>query len=330
MKQAVCDGKSVESKSVQFRRWAGDNMSLIISVVVMVILIIGFQLVNPYFLQYQGIVSLVYAMSYFLIAACGLTFVIMMGSFDFSVVSVLKFSALICVTYIEQIGMWVVPVALLVSLLIGFINGIIFTKLKVPSFLVTLGISIVIDGVALYMSQGFLLMMNDEVFRSLSITFIGGLPSIFYWAIAVLIICTLITMITPFGRRILAIGGNPVAAAHSGINVSRTRVAVFMLCSFLAGLAGILYMAQWGGGSVAIGADMTLPLFASVVAGGTALSGGVGGPHRTILGVIIITWAQTGLMMMGFGQDIQVIVFGVIAITMSIVTTDRKRIKIIK
>lgn len=325
MKQAACDGKPVK-----LRRWTEDNMSLIISIAAMFVLIIGFQLINPYFLQYQGIISLVYAMSYFLIAACGLTFVIMMGSFDFSVVSVLKFSALLCVTYIDKIGLWVVPAALLVSVLIGFINGIIFTKLKVPSFLVTLGISIVIDGVALYMSQGFLLMMENEVFRSLSITFIGGLPSIFYWAIAVLIICTLITLITPFGRRILAIGGNPVAAAHSGINVGRMRVAVFMLSSLLAGLAGILYMAQWGGGSVAIGADMTLPLFASVVAGGTALSGGVGGPHRTLLGVIIITWTQTGLLTMGFGQDIQVIVFGVIAITMSIVTTDRKKIKIIK
>ena len=325
MKQAACDGKSV-----QFRRWTGDNMSLIIAVVVMVVLITGFQLINPFFLQYQGIVSLVYSMSYFLIAACGLTFVIMMGSFDFSVVSVLKFSALLCVTYIDKIGLWVVPAALAVSVLIGLINGVIFTKLKVPSFLETLGISIVIDGVALYMSQGFLRMMENEVFRSLSITFIGGLPSIFYWAIAVLIISTLIAVITPFGRRIFAIGGNPAAAAHSGINVGRTRTTVFMLSSLLAGLAGILYMAQMGGGSVAIGADMTLPLFASVVAGGTALSGGVGGPHRTLLGVVIITWTQTGLLMMGFGQDIQVIVFGAIAIIMSIVTTDRKKIKVIK
>ncbi len=314
----------------QFRRWTGDNMSLIIAVAVMVILIGGFQMVNPFFLQYQGIVSLVYSMSYFLIAACGLTFVIMMGSFDFSVVSVLKFSALFCVTYINQIGLWVLPAALLVSVLIGFINGLIFTKLKVPSFLVTLGISIVIDGVALYMSQGFLRMMENKVFRSLSITFIGGLPSIFYWAMAVLIVSTLLAVITPFGRRIYAIGGNPAAAAHSGINVSKTRISVFMLSSLMAGLAGILYMAQMGGGSVAIGADMTLPLFASVVAGGTALSGGVGGPHRTLLGVIIITWTQTGLLMMGYGQDIQVVVFGAIAIIMSIVTTDRKKIKVIK
>lgn len=312
------------------REWVGKNITSIMPVAVIVVVIGVFQLLNPFYLQYHGIISLLYAMSYFLIAACGLTFVIMMGSFDFSVVSVLKFSALLCVVYIDRIGLWVVPLALLVSMLFGFVNGLIFTKLKVPSFLATLGLSIVIEGIALYMSKGFLRMMENNVFRSLSVTFIAGLPSIFYWAMAVVIVSTLVAVITPFGRRIYAIGGNPAASAHSGINVNRNRICVFMLSSFLAGLAGILYMAQLGGGSMAIGADMAIPLFASVVAGGTTLSGGVGGPHRTILGVIIITWMQTGMLMLGMGRGIQVVVFGIIAITMSIVTTDRRRTKIIK
>lgn len=312
------------------KQWAGKNFTLIMPVIVIIVFVGVFQVLNPFFLQYHGIVSLLYAMSYFLIAACGLTFVIMMGSFDFSVVSVLKFSALLCVIYIDDIGLWVIPLALAASVLFGFINGLIFTKLKVPSFLTTLGISIVIEGIALYMSKGFLRMMEHKIFRSLSVTFLAGLPSIFYWAMAVLIICTLIALLTPFGRRIYAIGANPAAAAHSGINVNKNRIAVFILSSFLAGFAGILYMAQLGGGSMAIGADMAIPLFASVVAGGTALSGGIGGPHRTLLGVIIITWLQTGMLMLGIGRDWQIVVFGVIAIIMSTVTTDRKRIKIIK
>ena len=310
--------------------WIGKNSTSILPVAVILVMIAVFQAINPFFLQYQGIVSLLYSMSYFLIAACGLTFVVMMGSFDFSIVSVLKFSALMCVIFIEKAGLWVIPLALLVSVGFGFINGLIFTKLKVPSFLATLGVSIVIEGIALYMSKGFLRIMGDDVFRSLAVTFVGGLPSIFYWAIAIVVVSTLIAVITPFGRRIYAIGGNPAAAAHSGINVNRNRIYVFMLSSFLAGLAGVLYMAQLGGGSVAIGADMTIPLFASVVAGGTTLAGGFGGPHRTLLGVVIITWMQTGLLMLGFGSDIQVVVFGIIAIVMSIVTTERKKIKIIK
>ena len=103
-----------------------------------------------------------------------------------------------------------------------------------------------------------------------------------------------------------------------------------MLSGFFAGLAGILYMAQFGGGSIEMGADMTIPLFASVVAGGTALTGGVGGPQRTLLGVIIITWIQAGLLMLGVGRSTQMVIFGLIAIVMGVSTIDRRRIKIIK
>ena len=292
--------------------------------------IAGFQATNPFFLSHNGIITLVYAMSYFLIAACGLTFVIMMGSFDFSVVSLLKLAALLCVLYIDKLGLLVISLAILVSLGFGFINGLLVAKLNVPSFMATLGVSVVVEGIALYLSKGFLHIIYDETFRALATTFIAGLPSIIYWAIGIWIISTFIAMCKPFGRRIYAVGGNPIGAGLSGINVERDRIYCFMLSGFFAGLAGVLYMAQLGGGSMLIGADMPIPLFASVVAGGTALTGGVGGPHRTLLGVIIITWIQAGMLMLAIGRDIQMVVFGLIALGMSIATIDRRRIKIIK
>lgn len=301
------------------------NVTTIGPIVAAIVIIGIFQLVNPVFLKYQGIITLIYAMSYFLIAACGLTFVIMLGSFDFSVVSVLKLSALICVIFFDRFGMWVIPIALAICLFFGFINGILFAKLKVPSFMATLGISIVVEGIVLYVSKGFLHIMNDTTFRSLAVFFIAKLPAIFYWGIGIWLICSFIAIFTTFGRRVYAIGGNPTAAVLSGINLDKYRIYVFMLSSFLAGIAGVLYMAQSGGGSIEIGADMMIPLFASVVAGGTALTGGVGGPQRTIIGVIIITWIQSGLLMLGFGREIQVVVLGVIAIIMAVVTIDRRR-----
>jgi ribose transport system permease protein len=310
--------------------WFRKNLNTIGPIIVVIVIISIFQLINPTFLRYQGIITLVYAMSYFLIAACGLTFVIMMGSFDFSVLSLLKLAALICVLYIDKFGLLVIPLALLICVGFGFINGLLFAKLKVPSFMATLGISIVVEGISLYLSKGFLHIMNDKSFRALSVTFIAGLPSIFYWAIGIWMICTFIAIWTPFGRRIYAVGGNPIGAMLSGINVENNRIYVFILSSFLAGLSGILYMAQFGGGSIEMGADMTIPLFASVVAGGTALTGGVGGPHKTLLGVIIITWIQSGLLMIGTGRSFQMVILGIIAIIMSISTIDRRRIKVIK
>jgi ribose transport system permease protein/putative xylitol transport system permease protein len=212
----------------------------------------------------------------------------------------------------------------------GFINGLFVARFNVPSFMATLGVSIVVEGLALYLSKGFLHIMEDETFRALTTTFIAGLPSILYWAMGIWMISTFIALGMPFGRRTYAVGGNLIGAGLSGINLERQRIYVFMLSSFFAGLAGVLYMAQLGGGSMEIGADMAIPLFASVVAGGTALTGGVGGPHRTLLGVIIITWVQAGMLMLAIGRDIQMVTFGLIALGMSIATIDRRRIKIIK
>jgi ribose transport system permease protein/putative xylitol transport system permease protein len=290
--------------------------------------VVVFQMINPFFLKYQGIISLIYAMSYFLIAACGLTFVIMTGSFDFSVPSLLKLSALLCVLYIEDLGLWVIPLALLVCVGFGFISGLFLAKFNVPSFMATLGVSIVVEGIARYLSKGFLQIMDDKSFRALSTTFIADLPSVFYWGMGIWLISIFLAMGTPFGRRTYAIGGNLIGAALSDMNTARHRIYVFMLSGLLSGVAGVLYMAQMGGGSVEMGADMAIPLFASVVAGGTALTGGVGGPHRTLLGVIIITWIQAGMNMLAIGRDIQMLTFGLIAIGMSIATIDRRRIKI--
>jgi ribose transport system permease protein/putative xylitol transport system permease protein len=312
------------------RAWLRKNMTTFVPIIAVAAIIAGFQLNSPFFLSYQGMITLVYAMSYFLIAACGLTFVVMMGSFDFSVVSLLKLSALLCVIYIDRIGFLVIPLVLLVSMGFGLINGLLFARLKIPSFMATLGVSVVVEGIALFLSKGFLHIMHNETFRALATTFIAGLPSIFFWGMGLWLISTFVAICTPFGRRTYAIGGNPIGAGLSGINVERHRVHVFMVSGLFAGLAGILYMAQLGGGSMLIGADMSIPLFASVVSGGTALTGGLGGPHRTLLGVIIITWIQAGMLMLALGHDIQMVTFGLIAIGMSIATSDRRRNKIVK
>lgn len=317
---------SVATGRWRVAEWLQQNLSSAasLSVISLVLMAAVFQALNPAFLSYQGLITLVYAMSYFLIAALGLTFVIMMGSFDFSVVSVMKLAALLCVMFVDRMGLWVIPVALAASTAFGALNGFLFARLRIPSFMATLGVSVIVEGLALMLSKGFLHMVRHEGFRALAVTFIGGLPAVFYWAMGVWAICTVLALLTPFGRRTYAIGGNPVAATVSGINVEKQRILVFMLSSFLSGLAGVLYMAQLGGGSVGIGGHMIIPLFASVVAGGTVLTGGVGGPHRTLFGVLMVTWIQSGLLMLGTDRSVQVVVLGIIAILMTMVTTRQK------
>ncbi len=315
------------------REWLQRNLNTIVPIAATIALVLAMWSINPVFFSHQGIITLIYSTSWFLIAAIGLTFVILMGSFDFSVPSVLKLSALICGIFLPQLGLGVIPLALAVSAVIGIVNGLILTKFNVPSFMATLATSVLVEGIALILSRGYIYVITDPTFLGLTRTFIPpqiGLPSIFYWAIAFWAIAVFLTLSTPFGRAIYAIGGNIHGAKLAGINIDKVRILTFMLSALYAGLAGVLFISQKGGGSMAIGQLETVPLFASIVVGGTALSGGVGGIHRTLLGAIVITWLDSGLSMLGFDLNIRMIVFGAVAIVMTMLTIDRRRIKLIK
>src|SRR5690606_28298012 len=142
--------------------WLQQNLSSAasLSVISLVLMAAVFQALNPAFLSYQGLITLVYAMSYFLIAALGLTFVIMMGSFDFSVVSVMKLAALLCVRFVGRLGLWVIPVVLAASTAFGALDGFLFARLRISAFMATLGVSVIVEGLALMLSTGFLHMVR--------------------------------------------------------------------------------------------------------------------------------------------------------------------------
>ncbi|MCL7401911.1 MAG: ABC transporter permease [Thaumarchaeota archaeon] len=318
-------------ESIPSREWLQRNLNTIIPVSGLILLLIGLRIANPYFLaSWDSVITLVYGMSFFLVAACGLTLVILMGSFDFSVPSVLKLSAMIFAVLYPSLGFLSIPAALAVSLVFGFVNGLLLARFNIPSFMATLATSMIAEGAAQVISGGYTRMITDPAFRALSTTMIAGLPSIFYWAIAIWLISIFLTFVTPFGRAIYAVGGNLVGARLAGINVKMVRILTFMVCSLFAGLSGILYASQIQAGHMQVGVLDMIPLFASVVVGGTALTGGVGGVHRTLLGVLIIRWLDSGLSMLAIDLNVRMIVFGVIAIVMAILTIDRRRIKIMK
>lgn len=316
------------------REWLQKNLTTITPITAAILLMIALRALNPFFLTtHDSVVALIYGMSWFLIAAIGLTFVILMGSFDFSIPSVLKLSAILCGVFYPQLGFLVIPLAVTVSLAFGFINGILLAKFNIPSFMATLATSFIAEGLAQIISGGYTRIVQDRAFWAISITFIParfGLPSIFYWAIALWVIGIFITLVTPFGRALYGIGGNLAGARLAGINITKVRVLAFMLSALYAGIAGILYSAQLQAAHMQIGVLDTIPLFASVVVGGTALTGGVGGIHRTLLGVIIIRWLDSGMSMIAIDPNVRMIVFGAIAIIMTIATIDRRRIKIMK
>lgn len=316
---------------IVLREWLQRNLNTIIPIAGFIMLVIGLRMANPYFLtSWDSLITLVYGMSWFLIAACGLTLVILMGSFDFSVPSVLKLSAMIFAILYPSLGYSSILVSLGVGLVFGFVNGTLLARFNIPSFMVTLATGMMAEGLAQVISGGYTRMITDPAFRAISTTMVLGLPSIFYWAILIWATCLFLTFMTPLGRTIYAVGGNIVGARLAGINVKMTRTMVFMLCSLLASISGVLYASQIQGAHMQVGVLDMIPLFASVVVGGTALTGGVGGVHRTLLGVLIIRWLDSGLSMLAIDLNVRMIIFGAIAIAMAILTIDRRRIKIMK
>jgi ribose transport system permease protein/putative xylitol transport system permease protein len=146
----------------------------------------------------------------------------------------------------------------------------------------------------------------------------------------VLALATFAAYRTRAGRYFYAIGGGEAVAAASGIPVFRYKIIAFMLSGTLCGLAGVVVTGQIGAGTLDVGGNLLLDSVAAVVMGGTALSGGVGGPQRTVLGVLVIAILSNGMDIIGIGQDPQSIVKGLVIIAAVALSMDRSRATVIK
>ena len=268
-----------------------------------------FSAINPQFMSLQNIGNVLTFTVELGLIALPMTLLMTAGEFDLSVGSVFGFSAVAMWTLFNT-GAMSLPaaflIALLVAALIGFVNGWFVTRLKIPSFLVTLGMLLVVRGTALFITDGFpqrTWSAADQPLASLLVGSIqlGGLRlymSLFWFAGAALLLGYLLTQ-TQVGNWIQASGGNPGAARARGVDVGRTKVGLFMLTSVLAGLAGIISSIRTSAANPNSGTGYELEVIAMVVIGGTALSGGRGTIIGTVLGVFILRVMRNGIVLVG-------------------------------
>ncbi len=228
---------------------------------------------------------------------------------------------------------------LVIGLLPGYVNGMLISKLNVPPFIATfsmLGIShgvselliaekaaknlpqlanTIGNGYFLYYSKGigFSFFSRPEVARRVKVVEI--LPNVVVIAFILIAVFAFILNRTKFGQHTYAIGGNRDAAIRSGINLNRHIIKVYMLASFLATIAGVLYTLKYVTGKADAGASSLLDSIAAVVIGGASLYGGKGTVWRTILGGLIIAVLETGLRIMGIPTFDKYIIVGIILIT---------------
>jgi ribose transport system permease protein len=299
-------------------------------ILLLVVLCIAFSISSPRFLSTgNGLIVLQQAVV-LAVAALGMTFVVIAGSIDLSVGSIVALSALAAASTSGSLGVLAIVPAALVGLVCGLINGVVVAKGLVPSFIVTLGTMVIYRGIVLYFTRGAPVSIESEGFLDFYAGRFAGVPNAVWIALAVIILGWITLSFTVFARELKATGGGERVARLTGIRIDKVKIAMFALLGLLCGIAGLLQSARAMAATSQLGEGLELDVIAAVVVGGTPLTGGLGSVQGTILGVLIITILSNGMNMAGVDPYLQNIVKGVVLVVAVFVTIDRKKIGIIK
>ena len=238
----------------------------------------------------------------------GMTLLMTSGEFDLSVGSVFGFAPIVMWTFYNahiaalEVGFLV---AMVIAALIGFANGWFVTKLKIPSFLVTLGMLLVVRGTALYITDGFP-QRTWNATSPLTKIIVGEFPigdlriyASLLWFILFAVILGYVLTESKAGNWIQAAGGNPEAARARGVRVTHTKMALFILTAVISAYAGITSSIRVSAANPNSGTQYELEVIAMVVIGGTALSGGRGTIIGTVIGVLILRMMRNGIVLIG-------------------------------
>jgi ribose transport system permease protein len=250
------------------------------------------------------------------VMAFGTTFALSAGEIDLSIGQVVALTAMVTAVLLRDMNALVaVPAGLSVGVITGLINGLLTTRLRVPSFLITLGMGGIIGGLSRWITnlQPVPVLDNNYTFIFGSGN-IGPFPTLFLWTIAVLVVAHVAYRKTTLGRQVLATGGNRIAARYSGINTGRIRIASLVICSTTAALAGLLYVGRLHSARYTLGETDLLTVIAAAVIGGTSMAGGRGSIVGALLGSLVMGVLNNGLILMGFSVTEQDIARGVIII----------------
>lgn len=305
----------------------------------LIVLVIIFSVLNPRFASLENLQNLLNQASLPLIIGIGATFVILIGSIDLSVEGVMAATG---VTFVlmsansrggADLGIWAWLVPLALGTALGLASGLLYTKARIPSFLVTLGMWFVGLGIAtvLYGTDAYPELSNDAL-TVWPATITWGLPNVFWVALILMIIAALTLRYTRFGRATLAIGNNEDIARSNGMPVTKHKIVIFIVAGVLSGLAGILAVMQMGGTSNNIGDGYLFITIPAVVIGGTALSGGKGGMLRTLLGIMLLMVLKNGLILAGVSPNFEEMVSGAILVIaiIAVAWSQRGRLRIEK
>jgi ribose transport system permease protein len=261
------------------------------------------------------------------VMAVGMTFVLSAGEIDLSIGSIVALASLTTALGLRNGGFFAgIAAGLLTGLILGAINGLFVSKIGVPSFLVTLGMTGIITGLARWITNLQSIPIVDDTFNFIfgSGDF-GPISILFIWTIVLLVIGQITLKKTKFGWSTLAVGGNKVSANYSGISVNSIKMKVMLLNGALASLAGMLYAGRLHGARYTLGETDLMTVIAAVIIGGTSMAGGKGSVVGSVVGSLIMGMINNGLILMGLSVDQQMIFRGTIIIIAVSLTMGEKQ-----
>jgi ribose transport system permease protein len=286
-------------------------------ILALIVVAITFAILNPRFVSVINITNIGLQMSINMIIAVAMTFVIVSGGLDLAVGSIGIMSG--CLVGV-MLGGTDIPIILVIliglasGVAAGLINGVVIAKLGVPPFVTTLGMMNIARGVALIVTQGYIISGFPKAFNQIGIGFFLGIPFPVYVMVVIIIIGHILMAKTEFGLNTYAIGGNARAARLAGLKIDAVTIKIYVLSGLLSAVSGILLTARVISAQPALMSTTNLEVIAAVFVGGTSMGGGRGSIPQTIIGAVFMAILFNGLNLIGVGYEWQVVVIGIILI----------------
>lgn len=256
--------------------------------------------------------------------AFGQAFVLLIGQVDISVGATVGLTTVTTAYATREFGLVGLVVAPLTGALVGLVNGFLVARFRVHSVIVTIGVATVVSGLALTVTGGrHVAGPFPDGLRWIAAGTVGPIPFPLIMAVIALISCSLMLRYTTLGPKLYATGGNEEAARLAGLGVFRIKIAAFVICGLLAGVAGMYYTSRVDSGQPTLGQGLELQSIAAAVVGGMALTGGKGRLTGVALGVLVLVILQNGLDITNVSSYTQRIISGIVILAAVIV--DRLR-----
>jgi ribose transport system permease protein len=302
-----------------------------LSLILLFLITLFFAVGNKSFLSPYNLKTIGNMTAILLTIGLGQLFVLLTGGIDLSVGGIVSLISIVYIFSLKLFGLMGFVLTLVVAIGLGFVNGVMFTQLRIPSFITTLGTGGIYGSIA-YLLHAAPLAAPADTYKFLDIIngSTGKINHSWIIALGVYLFCFIIQKYTYLGRTIYAVGSNEKMSWMSGINVKKTKILAFVLSGMGAGVCGIILASNLYSGSAVFGELYVLESIAVVVVGGTALTGGAGGVLNTLVGALIMSIIKNGMTVVGIDIYAQQTFLGILIILAVAVTFDRSKVIIVK